>query len=312
MPTVSVVIPTYNRAAYVRACVESVLAQTFDDYEIIVIDDGSTDNTRDLLQPWIRTGKISYYYQDNKGPSGARNAGFNRAAGELIAFLDSDDLWPPDKLEWQVRYMREHPDAGVVGGGYEVFDESTPKKRPPALQEGDISFEDAFGGGFCFVNAGATLIRAGILRKAGGFDERCRLSEDLDLWLKLLREGCRIVRVPRLALYYRSHSTNISANMLAMYQSGEFVLRKHIGFIPRRDRARMACRAYAFLYDYRGERVIQRCKAKIRRGDGSDLFPVAAVLLRLIRVALLDPRFIRRIFKDVFIPARFRSPEQPK
>ncbi|MBM2835200.1 MAG: glycosyl transferase [Candidatus Brocadiaceae bacterium] len=94
---VSVVIPTYNRAPYVIMAIESVLAQSYQDYEIIVVDDGSTDGTRDVLEPY--RDRIRYMYQDNKGVSAARNTGIQESRGEWIAFLDSDDEWLPNKLE---------------------------------------------------------------------------------------------------------------------------------------------------------------------------------------------------------------------
>ena len=105
-PSVSVVIPTYNRARYVKKAIESVLAQTFTDYEIIVIDDGSTDNTKDLLQPFF--SKIIYIFQENKGVSAARNVGIIAAKGEWIAFLDSDDEWDRRKLKKQLKFNLEN------------------------------------------------------------------------------------------------------------------------------------------------------------------------------------------------------------
>jgi glycosyltransferase involved in cell wall biosynthesis len=102
MPTVSVIIPTYNRANYICEAIDSILAQTYADYEIIVVDDGSTDGTRQALQRWIDDGTICYYYQENRGESAARNHGIRKARGQYIAFLDSDDLFLPTKFEKQV------------------------------------------------------------------------------------------------------------------------------------------------------------------------------------------------------------------
>ena len=110
MPTVSVIIPTYNRRTYVQEAIDSVLAQTYPDYEIIVIDDGSTDGTDQVLH--ARYGdRIRYVWQENQGESAARNRGIALARGEYIALLDSDDLWLPDKLAKQIPFLDSHPGA---------------------------------------------------------------------------------------------------------------------------------------------------------------------------------------------------------
>src|SRR4030042_6253183 len=104
---VSVIIPTYNRADCVTKSIDSVLSQTYNDYEIIVVDDGSTDNTRQILQSYVDKCLIHYIYQDNAGCAAARNSGIRAAKGQWIAFLDSDDTWLPDKLAEQMQYLSE-------------------------------------------------------------------------------------------------------------------------------------------------------------------------------------------------------------
>jgi len=111
-PRVSVIIPTYNRAQMLVECLESVISQTFTDYEVIVIDDGSTDDTGELVKPYL--DRIEYIKHENKGNAAARNSGLDIARGELIAFLDSDDLWLPGKLEREVDYLDGHPDVDMV------------------------------------------------------------------------------------------------------------------------------------------------------------------------------------------------------
>jgi len=116
---VSVVIPTYNRAPYVTMAIESALAQSYQDYEIIVVDDGSTDGTRDVLEPY--RDRIRYMYQDNKGVSAARNTGIQESRGEWIAFLDSDDEWLPNKLEIQIGYVKSYPEICLVAANMTVI-----------------------------------------------------------------------------------------------------------------------------------------------------------------------------------------------
>src|SRR3954471_16219960 len=110
-PAVSVVIPTYKHAGYIEETLQSVFAQTFTDFEVIVVNDGSPDNTTAVLQPWVASGRIRYLEQPNAGQSAARNAGIRLARGEFVALLDDDDLWPADKLAIQVERLRTQPNA---------------------------------------------------------------------------------------------------------------------------------------------------------------------------------------------------------
>ncbi|MCK4819314.1 glycosyltransferase family 2 protein, partial [bacterium] len=107
IPNVSVIIPTCNRAEYITQAIDSVLAQTYTDYEIIVVDDGSTDNTKEVMEPYM--DRIRYIYQENAGVSAARNTGIKAAKGDWVAFLDSDDEWLPGKLAVQIRAVERHP-----------------------------------------------------------------------------------------------------------------------------------------------------------------------------------------------------------
>lgn len=114
MPKVSVIIPAYNMAWYTLETVESVLKQTFRDYEIIVVDDGSADNTKDLLHPYIESYRITYIYKENGGASSARNVWIRASQGEYVALLDCDDLWLPEKLEFCVNVLDNKPEVGLV------------------------------------------------------------------------------------------------------------------------------------------------------------------------------------------------------
>src|SRR4030042_587586 len=123
MPKVSVIITTYNRVHFVCEAIDSVLNQTFKDFEIIVVDDGSTDNTKEALKRYSKN--IFYIYQSNKGRSQARNTGLKVAKGDYIAFLDDDDIWVPHKLEKQVAFMDSNPNIGLVHTITEVIDEES-------------------------------------------------------------------------------------------------------------------------------------------------------------------------------------------
>src|SRR5690606_1176147 len=122
-PLVSVITPTYNRADFIGEAVESVLAQTYPNFELVIIDDGSTDNTRDILEPYLKDSRIRLFHQQNQGQSVARNRGLEEATGEFICFLDSDNAWFPEKLEKSLKAFDHNPESDVVYGDFVVIDE---------------------------------------------------------------------------------------------------------------------------------------------------------------------------------------------
>ncbi len=181
-PLVSVIIPTYNRAWIVKEAIESVLSQTFKDYELIVIDDGSTDNTMDILAPLKRD--IILVQQENQGVSAARNRGLAEAGGEFIAFLDSDDLWLPEKLAVQVAFFTSHPDAMIcqteevwIRKGVRVNPKKRHKKPSGMIFIPSLSL--------CLVSPSAVMIKKTLFDKVGEFDETLPACEDYDLWLRI-------------------------------------------------------------------------------------------------------------------------------
>ena len=145
-PLVSVIIPTYNREKIITRAIDSVFAQTYRDFEIVVLDDGSQDNTKAVAQAY--GPKVHYFYQDNKGIAGARNAGMHQTAGDYIAFLDSDDYWLPGKLERQIALFSEHPEYGMVGCQFWVKKYSGAARKPPPFTDTSTSLKD-FESAFC-------------------------------------------------------------------------------------------------------------------------------------------------------------------
>jgi glycosyltransferase involved in cell wall biosynthesis len=183
-PLVSVIIPAFNRGWCLREAVDSVLAQEFTDFELIVVDDGSTDGTAELLEAY--RPKVRLLRQANRGVSAARNRGIAAARGELIAFLDSDDLWLPKKLSTQVEFFRVHPDALIVQTeecwvrkGRRV----NPGKRHRKLS--GMIFEPSLD--LCLVSPSAVMVRRELFDRVGLFDEGLPACEDYDLWLRV---GC--------------------------------------------------------------------------------------------------------------------------
>ena len=184
VPQVSVVIPTYNSATMVVQAVESVLSQTYHDFEILVVDDGSTDNTQQAIG---RFGDlVRYFKQKNQGVSAARNAGIKQARGEYIAFLDSDDIWLPDKLAEQVPWLNTDPNVGLVYCDWSVVSNgcvahSSFLRHLPA-NSGDV-FDDLIQSGFILTSG--VVVRRACLDDVGDFDKSLTIAQDYDLWLRI-------------------------------------------------------------------------------------------------------------------------------
>jgi glycosyltransferase involved in cell wall biosynthesis len=183
VPLVSVIIPTYNRAAWVKEAAASVWAQTFRDYELIVVDDGSTDATLEALVS--RGGQLTLLRSEQRrGVSVARNRGVAAARGEWLAFLDSDDMWLPDKLARQVDYLRSRPDLAICQTG-EIWIRNGVRVNPPTTHRkvtGDIFLPSLER---CLVSPSAVMLHRGLFEALGGFDETLPAAEDYDLWLRI-------------------------------------------------------------------------------------------------------------------------------
>lgn len=214
-PKVSVIIPTYNRAHLVKDAVESVLNQTYQDFELIVIDDGSTDNTREVLA--VYKDKLTYIYQENQGRSAARNHGIKLAQGEYIAFLDSDDVWFPDKLERQVPVLESAPPDVVLVHGYKcIVDQNLQlvpgwelklRKLYTSAEKREETYENYLHSSCNFTSS--ILVRKTAIIEIGCYDILIRTLEDLDLYLRLLLKGYNFAFISEPALIkYRCHENN--------------------------------------------------------------------------------------------------------
>ncbi len=207
MPFFSVIIPTFNRYGPVKRAIDSVLAQTRDDYELIVVDDGSTDETPAIEREYA--GRITYLRQDNRGVSAARNLGIAVSRGDCIAFLDSDDLWLPEKLDAHTAFIIANPSVRIhqtgevwIRGGRRVN-----QMKKHLKKEGDIFLLSL---DLCLVSPSAVVLHRGLLEETGNFDDRLPVCEDYDLWLRILwRE--RVGLIPeRLVIKYGGHADQLS------------------------------------------------------------------------------------------------------
>lgn len=213
MPSVSVIVPAYNQSRYLAAAIRSALDQTYGDLEVLVVDDGSTDDTREVVASFTDP-RVKYFYQQNRGLSAARNTGLTHATGEFVTFLDSDDEFLPEKLETLLGAFRREPELGFAAGQAvlidqdgrelgEVFDRPLPANTSELLLGNPL-------------HVGSVLLRRSWQQRVGLFDETLRSYEDWDMWLRLARAGCRMVWVPRPVSRYRFHQeqmTRIGAQM---------------------------------------------------------------------------------------------------
>jgi glycosyltransferase involved in cell wall biosynthesis len=227
---VSVVIPLYNKEPYISQTLQSVMNQTYSNLECIIVDDGSTDKSVEITKKFISDNKLSWTLisQVNSGQTKARNLGIKQALGEYIAFLDSDDLWPPDKLELQVREIERSPNTVLVLSAYAIFKNAS--SVPRIVRHKNVSKMNAqwldmrgFGGGLESLG----LMKRTALDQIGLFDENLSTSSGLDLSMRLEKVG-KIVLLKQLGLYYRISTGQWHGNPVALKRDLLTLKDKHV------------------------------------------------------------------------------------
>lgn len=297
MPLVSVVIPAHNAERTLKASLDSVFAQDFCDFEIIVVNDGSTDSTGTVLASY--DSKIQVIDQDNRGAPAARNAGVNAASGRLIAFLDSDDLWSPDKLTQSVRAFAEHPSAALV------FSDCSGLRADGTTSTfysygGAPSLNDMLDNGFELVPSAVT-IRRDVFQACGGFSERFAPIYFEDLWLWFLaREMGEFEHIAKELTTLRLRDKSLGASYFVNGRTYVEFLRQRYG-----RRARGAIRqAYNHLAGVSVHEALRRMDARDRWGALSwwiyavRLKP-ALIVDRELAGRVFRPRNLRRLAKLV-------------
>jgi glycosyltransferase involved in cell wall biosynthesis len=276
LPRVTVIIPTYNRAGLLIEAIESALRQTYRDFEIIVCDDGSTDDTavrvRALADP------VRYLGLTHTGCPGApRNRGLDAARGELVAFLDDDDLWEPGKLARQVEVLEREPGLNVIYTDRRLLFPDGSLSAPvasPALKRPDEVLDLALGGQFPFL--GTVLMRTELLRRVGGFDGTLVTGEDFELWLRAGR-NVRAARIAEPLVQVRRQAGSLSD------RSGPLAFENAIAVLERS----LAWRDLRFSQRARCRRTLAHLHARLaaRLADEGDAAASSRAALRAIRYA---------------------------
>jgi glycosyltransferase involved in cell wall biosynthesis len=223
-PTVSVIIPVYNGAKFVARAIESVINQTFTNWELIVVDDGSTDTSKEVISDYVKKdGRIQYHWEPNSGtPAKPKNTAFKYAKGEYVAYLDQDDEWLPEKLEKQLAVFATYPNEkiGLVScGGYIRHEEGSPKTVPPAMKK-DVTLSDLLMYNYIFSNS-SVMIPATVVRAVGDRDESKGIGylEDWDMWVRIAANGYTVKIIEEPLFTYFTHADNVSRATTAVKQA---------------------------------------------------------------------------------------------
>lgn len=279
MLKVSIITPVYNGARYIRDTISSVLAQTFTDYEMIIIDDGSTDHTAEMVRECVKQApdKIRYLHQTNGGPANARNHGIRESKGEYIAFLDADDLWLPDRLKKSVALLDDHPEIGLTHARSIRIDKDGNRLASPPRHAGKLSgniFTDLLLRK-AHISCLTVTLRKKCLDLTGAFDEspQCVAVEDRDLWLRIAKKF-KVRFIDEELGYYRVLEASISRDPEKMIARKKYVIEKNCregaGFLLRQ-------RAMSKVYRETADELLgktNRMKARQYYADSLKQFPL--------------------------------------
>lgn len=265
-PAVSVIIPAYNASAYIKEALDSVFAQTFRDYEVIVINDGSPDTPRleQMLEPYGES--LKYIKQENRGAAAARNSGLRNARGEFVAFLDADDYWLPDYLSKQIDFL-ERSGADLVYSDALLIGDSPLAGRTymeTAPSRGEVTSESLLGYQ-CNVITSGVLARKKPILEVGLFDEMIKRAHDFDLWLRLAKHGAKISYQRKVLLHRRVLETGLTGDT----RSGIMREINVLDFINKRGdlTPREAAALTSTLENVRADLALENGKARFLKKD---------------------------------------------
>jgi glycosyltransferase involved in cell wall biosynthesis len=261
MAKVDIIIPAFNAAHYLPVAIESVVSQTFDDWRILLVDDGSTDNTAEVVAPFLdRLGsKISYIKQNNRGLPAARNTAIRASTSEFLALLDADDVWLPCRLAESLKTLADRPQAGLAYGLVTHID---PEGRLGTTFEGNRRYTEGQIAPYIYMRkvelpCPTLTFRRKCVDEVGLFDETMRATEDRDLWLRIALRY-EVAFVPKVIAYYRTSPTSMSTDPNRMLKAQLQFIQKHYGAPGCGIRARQI--AWARVYKQRAEALKRQNK----------------------------------------------------
>ena len=249
---ISVVIPLYNKESCIRKTIDSILSQSFGDFEIVIVDDGSSDGSAKIVSS-IPDDRIRLITKVNGGPSSARNRGIEEAKGDYVAFIDADDIWSPDYLKEMVDLMADFPDAVIWGFNYSMIQDGQVKNSTVEEYRGYVSERwDYFP---FFFSSSSTCCRRSTLIELGGFDERMVYGEDIDMWFRLLLRGKGVLDTRVLAFYNKDGEDSLTQHRMPLEKHLPFFIDKYAQ--ARKDDPcfrrffdeQMVYRLYPYLFD---------------------------------------------------------------
>jgi len=259
-PLVSVVIATYNMAQYLPQAIESVLAQTWEPLELIIIDDGSTDGTASVVAPFLKDARVQYLPQKNLGQPKAKNAGINACKGKYIGFCDGDDIWEPNKLSIQIPKLEADPTIGVVYSTVTQIDAT----GMVVNDEGHVGYSGKITDELLihnFIPFGTAVVRKRCLEQCGIFDENLPMGIDWDLWLRISLHWSFLF-IPQPTYRYRVWPGQMSKNHRGRYKNAVAILEKF--FLENPNSASNAVKRRAWSDTYCGRAAsVSRAERKI-------------------------------------------------
>jgi glycosyltransferase involved in cell wall biosynthesis len=274
---VSVVVPCYNQAHFLGEAIESVLSQSYPDSEIVVVDDGSTDDTSEVAG---RYPKVRLIRQENRGLSGARNVGLTESEGEYVVFLDADDRLLPEALEVGLEHLRSHPERALVSGNYRLI---AADGSPLRVQEHPCPEKEHYVALLRYNHIGmhaAVMYRRSVFEAVGGFDTSLRACEDYDLFLRIARKF-PIYCHGKVVAEYRQHGANMSCDPALMLKTALAVLRSQREYVKGSKHHEEAYRAgLRYWRGYYGAQLAHKVLAEVRKHEWRWALRDALVLLR--------------------------------
>lgn len=311
---ISVIIPAYNVEKYIAKNLDSVMGQTYKNLEIIVVNDGSTDSTREIVEEYVKKdSRILLINQENRKLAGARNTGLRIAKGEYICIFDSDDLMVPEKIEKQVAYLQQYPQCDFVYSNvYHFIDGNDEVYYFPIanIGAGGSSYKSLLEYGN-YINPNAVLFKRSVYDDNGGFDERMASAEDWDYWLTISRAGTRISFMEDFLTLYRIRKDSLTRDSATMNEAALYTLGKQMSS-PLLPEERTTVEKKISRYQLR---LIVSYLCAGRKKDARVLMNNNPALPSFYRVALLVPSAvfstIYTLVQKIRFSYRFKKVQDP-